>query len=145
MSPFRRSVILDINSWNNWNNNHWWTLNITAMSNDRHGVSNCWSIECLFNRFFFQTSNKVTSKVCAVTGPLWGNPPVTGGFPSQRASNAEMFSFDEVIMEIRICSFTAVQRNASLRICTRFWNSFGFGYVITSKRFLWPIWYFVSC
>ena len=27
-----------------------------------------------------------------------GNPPVTGGFLSQRASNAEMFPFDDVIM-----------------------------------------------
>ena len=31
--------------------------------------------------------------------PLWGEPPVTGGFPSQRVSNAEMFPFDDVIME----------------------------------------------
>ena len=29
-----------------------------------------------------------------------GNPPVTGGFPSQRASNAEMFPFDDVIMSM---------------------------------------------
>ena len=33
-----------------------------------------------------------------VTGLCDGNPPVTGGFPSQRAGNAEMVPFDDVIM-----------------------------------------------
>ena len=33
-----------------------------------------------------------------VTGLCEGNPPVIGGFPSQRASKAEMFPFDDVIM-----------------------------------------------
>ena len=33
---------------------------------------------------------------------LWGNPPpLTGGFPSQRASNAENIPFDDVIMSLR--------------------------------------------
>ena len=36
---------------------------------------------------FFQTYMKETAKPGA-TGPLWGESPVTGGFPSQRASNA---------------------------------------------------------
>ena len=31
--------------------------------------------------------------------PLWGNSPVTGEFPSQRASSVEMFPFDDVIMK----------------------------------------------
>ena len=30
--------------------------------------------------------------------PLWGETLVTGGFPLQRASNAEMFPVDNVIM-----------------------------------------------
>ena len=33
--------------------------------------------------------------------PCMGNPPVTVGFPSQRASNAETFPFDDVIIIIR--------------------------------------------
>ena len=33
-----------------------------------------------------------------VTGLYEGNPPVTGGFPSKRDSNAEDVSFDDVIM-----------------------------------------------
>ena len=34
--------------------------------------------------------------------PLWGNSLVTGEFPAQRASNAEMFPFDDVIMMLPI-------------------------------------------
>ena len=45
-------------------------------------------------RLFRRTSKK-TSKLCE------GNPPVTDGFPSQRASKAEMLPFDDVII---ICS-----------------------------------------
>ena len=30
--------------------------------------------------------------------PLWRYSPVTGEFPTQRASNPEMFQFDDVIM-----------------------------------------------
>ena len=33
-----------------------------------------------------------------VTGLCEGNPPVTGGFPSHRASNVEIFPFDDVSM-----------------------------------------------
>ena len=54
------------------------------------------SLDCLLNRLFRRRSKK-TSKP-HVTGLCKGNPPVTGGFPSQRASNAEMFPFDGVIM-----------------------------------------------
>ena len=41
--------------------------------------------------FFFQAQIKKTSKL-HVTGLYEGNPSVTGGFPSQRASNAENVS-----------------------------------------------------
>ena len=45
---------------------------------------------CLLNRFFGRRSKK-TSKL-RVTGLCEGNPPVIGGFSSQRASNAETAS-----------------------------------------------------
>ena len=32
--------------------------------------------------------------------PLWGDPPVANGFLSQRASSAENFQFDDVIMPL---------------------------------------------
>ena len=64
--------------------------------NEHDGVSNHWRLDCLLNRLFRRRSNK-TSKL-RVTGLGKGNPPVTGGFPTQRASNTEMFPFDKVIM-----------------------------------------------
>ena len=47
-------------------------------------------IDCLLNRLFRRWSKK-TSKLL-VTGLCKGNPPVTSGFPSQRASNTENVS-----------------------------------------------------
>ena len=52
--------------------------------------------DCLLNRLFRRRSKK-TSKP-RVTGLCEGNSPVTGESPSQRASNAEMFPLDDVIM-----------------------------------------------
>ena len=54
------------------------------------------TIVCLLNRLF-RPSSKKTSKL-RVTGLCVGNSPVTGEFPTQRASNAEKFPFDYVIM-----------------------------------------------
>ena len=51
---------------------------------------------CLSNHLLKRISKK-TPKL-RVTGFCEGNPPVTGGFPSQKASNAEMFPLDDVIM-----------------------------------------------
>ena len=64
--------------------------------NERDGVSNHQPRDCLFNRLFRRKSKK-TSKL-RVTGLCEGNSPVTGEFPAQRASNAEMFRFHDVIM-----------------------------------------------
>ena len=58
--------------------------------NGRHGVSNHLHLDCLLSRLFRRIS-KNTSKL-RVTGLCDGNPPVTGGYPSQRASNSEFFS-----------------------------------------------------
>ena len=58
--------------------------------NERHDVSNHQRLDCLPNRLFMRTSKR-TSKL-RVTGVCEGNPPVTIGFPSQRASNAENVS-----------------------------------------------------
>ena len=58
--------------------------------NERDGVSNHQCLHCLLNHLFRRRSKK-TSKL-RVTGLCEGNPPVTGGFPSQRVSNAEVVS-----------------------------------------------------
>ena len=67
----------------------------------RHGepndISHHQRLDCLLNRLFRRRSTK-TSKL-PVTGLCAGNSTVTGEFPAQRTSNAEIFSFDDVIMQ----------------------------------------------
>ena len=60
------------------------------------GVSNYRRLDCLRNCWCRRISKK-TPKLC-ITGLCEGNPPVTDGFPSQRASYAEMFPFNDVNM-----------------------------------------------
>ena len=54
---------------------------------DLHYLPNC----------LFRCRSKKTPKLC-ISGLCERNPPVTGGFPSQRANNAENVSFNDVIM-----------------------------------------------
>ena len=87
---------------------------------ERDGVSNHQPHRCLRDRLFRRRSKK-TSKPCItglcegnspdrlfrrrskktskprITGLCEGNSPVTGEFPAQRASNAEIFPCDDVI------------------------------------------------
>ena len=58
--------------------------------NERDSVSNHQPHDCLLNRLF-RCRSKKTSKL-RVTGLCEGNSPVTGEFPSQRASNADNIS-----------------------------------------------------
>ena len=60
--------------------------------NECHGISNHQYPDCLLSCFFLRRRSKKTSKF-HVTGLCEGNPQVTGGFPSQRASNTEYVSF----------------------------------------------------
>ena len=59
-------------------------------------VSNHHRLDCLLIRL--SRRRKKTSKL-RVTGLCEGNPPVTGGFPLQRASNSEMLPFDDIIIK----------------------------------------------
>ena len=68
--------------------------------NGRDSVSNHQPHDCLLNGLFRRISKK-TSKL-RVTDLCAGNSPVTGEFPAQMASKAEMFPFDDVIMSITI-------------------------------------------
>ena len=63
-------------------------------------------LDSLLNRLCRRTSKK-TSKL-RITCLCKGNPPVTGEFSSQRASNAEMFLFDDVIMLLHELAFKYV-------------------------------------
>ena len=60
--------------------------------NERYCVSNHRRLDCLPNHLFRCISKK-TSKL-RVTGLCEGKPPVTSGFPSQRASNTENVSIN---------------------------------------------------
>ena len=71
-------------------------MSLQLRHNGRDGVLNHQPRDCLLNRIFRRRSKK-TPKL-RVTGLCAGNSPVTGEFPAQRAINAEMFPFDDVIM-----------------------------------------------
>ena len=65
-------------------------LSLQRRHYERGSVSNHRRLDCLLNRLCKRKSKK-TSKL-RVTGLCEGNPPVNGGFLSQRASNAENVS-----------------------------------------------------
>ena len=73
-------------------NSIWEELHVALQwrHNQRDCVPNRRRPDCLLNHLFRGRSKK-TSKL-HVTGLCEENPPVTGGFPSQRASNADIFS-----------------------------------------------------
>ena len=62
-----------------------------------------WRLDCLLSRWLRRRSTKASKH--RVTGPCEVNPPITGGFSSQKASDTEMFPFDDVIMKppSRVC------------------------------------------
>ena len=63
------------------------------------------SLTIVYSTVYSRRRSKKTSKL-RVTGLCGRNSPLTGGFPAQRASNAEIFPFDDVIMyDINIQSF----------------------------------------
>ena len=64
-----------------------WHDTLLWRNNGRDGVSNHQPHDCLLNRSFGRRSKK-TSKL-RVPGLCAGNSPVTGEFPTKRASNAE--------------------------------------------------------
>ena len=57
------------------------------------------SLMIVYWTVLFRRRSKKTPKL-RITGLCVGNSPVTGEFPTQMGSNAEMFPFDDVIMEI---------------------------------------------
>ena len=72
-----------------WVSKQWSHNGCNSISIHRH-------LHYLLNRLFRRRSKK-TSKLC-VTALCLGNPPVTDGFPSQRARNVENFQFHDAIM-----------------------------------------------
>ena len=87
---------------------------------EHDGVSNHKRLDCLLNRLF-RCRSKKTSKL-RVTGICEGNSPVTGEFPARRASNAEIFPFDDVIIEWQRCQTYLTLHNS---VVVRFFNHQG--------------------
>ena len=73
-----------------------WRFPLQWRHNEYDGVSNHQLHGCLLNLLFRRRSKK-TPKL-RVTGLCAGNSPVTGEYPAEMASNAEMFPFDDVIV-----------------------------------------------
>ena len=74
---------------------HYIDVMMSAMASQITSVS-----FCLLNGLFRLRSKKASK--LRFTGLCEGNPPVTGGFPSQRAVTRKMFPFDDVSMPRRI-------------------------------------------
>ena len=72
-------------------------MTLSWRHNGRVGVSDHQPHHCLLNHLFRRRSWKISKP--RVTGLCVGNSPVTGEFPAQKASNAKMFPFDDVIMK----------------------------------------------
>ena len=67
--------------------NKQWVCTITFMtSHERHCVSDDRQLDCFFSRLF-RLRTKQTSKLRYILVLCEVNPPITGGFPSQRTSS----------------------------------------------------------
>ena len=67
---------------------HWSCITVTSY--EYHGVSNHRRLDCLLNHLFSRRSKKTSKR--RFTGLCEGNSPVTGEFPAQKASSAEIVS-----------------------------------------------------
>ena len=72
---------------------HWQSITNALQwhHNERDGVSNHLCLDCLLNRLFRYRLRKTW--MLRATALSEENPPVTGGFSSQRANNAQNVSF----------------------------------------------------
>ena len=87
--------------------------------NEHDGISLHRRLGCLLNRLFRRRS-KNTSKL-RVTGLCEGRPPMTGGFPSQRASNTSLISFEISIISRHLVYSAWSFYNEIIIIVTSWW------------------------
>ena len=109
------------------------------------GVSNHRRFECLLKSLFRRRSKK-TSKH-PVTGICEGNPPLTGGFPSQSTSNAENISIqwrnhgdcsDAILRDICKQHTNSQQQQQRAR------SAQNFSVVLTREEFMLPLYYWIK-
>ena len=92
------------------------------MIDERDGASNYQLLECLLNPLFRRRSKK-TSKL-RVNGLCEGNPPDTGRFPSQRASDVENTSIwwrhHDILLKIE--NNKSMSRGDTVGLSPRWWG-----------------------
>ena len=86
------------------------SVSLQWLHNERDGVSNHQTHDCLLKRLFRHRSQKISK--LRVTGLCEGKSPVTGEFPAQRASNAENIStwwrhHVDILRDLMVRRFTA--------------------------------------
>ena len=86
-----------------------------------HSISIHWPLDCSFNRLF-----RLIWRLC-ITGPFGGNPPVTVGFPSQKAINTEQKGFSCVCHNAIIRSLSGEMCHVMAPIKFLFKNAFPAG------------------
>ena len=110
--------------------------------NGRDGVSNHQPHDCLLNHSFRRRSKETsTTSRLRVTGLCAGNPPVTGEFPVQMASNAENVSIWWRHHEIG-CDVLIMHCNGAMQQLLFVWLSWQFdscaqGLLCNRLVFLW--------
>ena len=103
---------------------HYSDVTISKMASQITGESHAYSAVCL-------GAHQKTSKL-RVNGHCEGKPLVTGGFPSQRTSNAENVPFDDGIMLviatviILLCKRIVVNMACSHTLTTKFASDLGY-------------------
>ena len=130
-----------------------WNITLQWRHNGRDGISNHHSHDYLLNRLF-RCRSKKTSKL-RVIGLSDGNPPVTGEFPKQRASDAENVSIwwntifiATLVMENgRCCAVPIPTGGILIRAIEINWWSFcykiGFFHSVSPKKCrIWLLWVF---
>ena len=89
-------------------------------------ISNHRRLNCLLNHLFSRRWKK-TSKL-RVTGLCEGNTPITGGFPSERASNAENVSIcwhhhDNTLLRLTAAT---IPESCWVLVCRPWWEPAGY-------------------
>ena len=109
----------------------WWRHQLHWRHDERNGVSNHRRLECLLNRLSRCRSKKTSN--LRVTDLCDGNTPVTGGFPSQRASNAE-----------NVPIWWRHHDHENIKISSAEWCPFGYGPTTHASCSFWDTYHYFA-
>ena len=124
-----------------WHGHGHWTVTLQWRRNEHNGVSNHQPHDCLVN-CLFRCKSKKTSKR-RVTGLGEGNPPLTDGFPSQRASYSENVSIwwrhneveaCDILCRLKVLHFVLHFSNHAWYNTVLYWTTVYFIYSMTHNK-----------